>query len=101
MAGVPGVWATLRRTQSDVIRIRHLTRLLGVRRVGNELDEHRDIVAAIEVGDPDAAETALGRHLGSPERALDRLAGHRELMAFIEAQAPIGGRARAPVARAD
>lgn len=100
MAGVPGVWTMLRRTQSDVIRIRHLMRLLGVHRVGNAMAEHREIVAAIEDGDPDAAEAALIGHIGPLERELDRLAGHRELMAFIEAQTPIGGRSRAPAAPA-
>ena len=97
-AGVPGVWPVLVRTQSDVLRIRHLKRTRGIRRVERVLADHRRIVDAIGAGDPDAAEAALVRHIGSLDNELERLAEHPELMDFIDAQDRSGGRPRADAA---
>ena len=94
MAGVPGAWSVLKRTQSETLRIRHLKRLHRIRRVDRVLADHRDIVRAIGAGDPDAAQQALVRHIGSLDRELERLAEHPGLMAFIEGQMPPGTHAR-------
>jgi len=65
------------------------------------LADHRKIVEAISAGDADTAEAALVAHIGSLDRELERLAEHPGLMAFIEAQAPPGGRSRTSPATAD
>jgi len=95
MAGVTGVWSILDRSQSEVIRMRHLKRLQGIRRVDKVLADHRRIVAAIGAGDPDAAQAALVHHIGSLDREMEKLAQHPGLMAFIESQGAVGPRARA------
>ena len=100
MAGVPGAWSVLRRTQGEVLRIRHLKRRHRIRRVERVLSDHRRIVRAIGAGDPDAAEAALVRHIGSLDRELESLAEHPELMAFIDGRDPPAERSRTGAATA-
>jgi len=95
MAGIAGVWSILDRTQSEVIRIRHLKRLQGIRRVDKVLADHRQIVATIRAGDPDGAEVALVDHIGALDREMEKLVQYPELMAFIEDQGPLGSLSRA------
>ncbi len=86
IAGVPGVWQVLSRTQSDVNRIRHLKRINKIRRGPAVLKQHRKIVEALSSGDSDASERALIEHIGSLEREIDLLMSNPDLLAFIEKQ---------------
>ncbi len=96
IAKVPGVWTTVKRTQVDLDRIRHLKRLHGIRRTEQIIDEHRAIVAAIQSGSPDAAETALVAHLGSLETEIKSLTARPELLHLIET---LNSRQQGPRAR--
>lgn len=85
MAGVPGAWDLVKKSQSDVYRVRHLKVLYNLRRGIEVLDEHRAIVAAIRSGSPDDAEAAIVAHLGSLDNQIEVLSKYPELLAFIEA----------------
>jgi len=94
MAGVPGVWQVVKKTQSDVYRIRHLKRLLNIRRGNQVVEEHKAIVAAIRSGSPDAAEAALIAHIGSLESEIDQMSSHPEILDFIETLNDSGKRSK-------
>ena len=84
VAGVPGVWKTIKRSQTDVNRIRHLKRMFGISRAAQIVQEHQLIVDAICTGNATAAEEALVAHIGSLDREIDTLASHTDLMAYID-----------------
>lgn len=84
MAGVPGVWDMLRKSQFDVDRIRHLKRIHNIRRGAEVIEQHTEIVKAIRAGDADAAEAALVRHIGTLNAEIDELAAHPDLLEFID-----------------
>jgi len=84
VADLSGVWATVKRCQVDMDRVRHLKRLYNIRRGAQVIAQHWDIVHAIQSGSADAAEAALVAHLGSLEREIDSLAAHPALLAHIE-----------------
>lgn len=84
MAGVPGVWNVLRKSQSDVYRIRHLKRVHNIRRGPRVVEQHKAIVTAIRGGDQDEAEAALVRHIGSLNTEIDQLSSYPELLDYIE-----------------
>lgn len=86
IAGIAGVWNVLRRTQSEVYRIRHLKREYQLRHGAKVLKAHQRIVDAISSGDPDAAEAAMLEHLGPLEREIEQLTAFPELLKFIEQQ---------------
>ncbi len=92
MAGVPGVWHTVKKTQSDVYRIRHLKRVYNIRRENEVVKDHKAIVAAIRDGSPDDAEAALVNHIGSLESEINQLASHPEILDFIESLNAAGKR---------
>ncbi len=84
MAGIAGVWQLVKKTQSDVYRIRHLKRLYNIRREMQVIEEHKAIVSAIRAGSADDAEAALIRHIGSLEAEIDNLSSNPELLDYIE-----------------
>ncbi len=84
MAGLPGAWETMRQTQSEFYRVRHLRRLLEIRRTERVLDHHVAIAKAIREGDAAKAERAMSMHLGSVENKVDELSARPEILAFIE-----------------
>ncbi len=86
IAGIAGVWNVLRRTQSEVYRIRHLKREYQLRHGSRVLKAHQKIVDSISAGDPDAAESAMIEHLGPLEREVEQLTAFPELLKFIEQQ---------------
>lgn len=86
IAGIAGVWKVLRRTQSEVYRIRHLKREYQLRHGTKVLKAHRQIVDSISASDPDAAEAAMIEHLGPLEREIEQLTAFPELLKFIEQQ---------------
>ena len=83
-AGVPDVWETVRRTQADVYRVRHLRRIRNIRNGPKVLADHKAIIAAILDGDADRAQAALIAHIGSLEAKIQALADEPELMRIIE-----------------
>ena len=84
VAGVSGAWETVKRSQADVDRIRHLKRIFNIRRGGQVIEEHMAIVGAIRAGSPDGAERAIVAHLGSLEAEIDGLSQHPILLDYIE-----------------
>lgn len=86
MAGVPGAWDVLRRTQAEVYRIRHLKRAHRIRRGEKVLADHQRIVEAIRQGDADLAEKSLVEHIGPLEGEIRDLSVNTELLEFIETQ---------------
>ena len=87
MAGVPGVWDLLLKTQADVNRMRHLKRKLNIRRGPTVLEEHKVIVDAIRKQDAQNAETALVAHIGSLDQEIQQFTSDPALLEFIENQA--------------
>lgn len=94
MAGVPGAWDVLRRTQAEVYRIRHLKRAHRIRRGDKVLADHRRIVEAIRLGDADLAEKSLVEHIGPLEGEIRELSANTELLQFIETQGQGSARQR-------
>jgi len=86
MAGVPGAWNVLSRTQAEVYRIRHLKRAHRIRRGEKVLADHHRIVEAIRLGDANLAEKALVEHIGPLEGEIRELSANTELLQFIETQ---------------
>lgn len=84
MAGVPGVWHMVKKSQADVYRIRHLKRIHNIRRGQQVIEEHQAIVSSIRAGDADEAEIALINHIGSLESEINVLSSHPELLDYID-----------------
>lgn len=84
MAGVPGVWQQVKKSQADVYRIRYLKRIYNIRREAQVIQEHKEIVSAIRTGSADEAEAALTRHIGSLETEINTLSSNPELLDYIE-----------------
>lgn len=83
-AKVPEVWTTVRRTQADVYRVRHLRRLQNIRNGAKVINDHKAIIGAILKGDPDQAQAALIGHIGSLEAKIKALDAQPELLKTIE-----------------
>lgn len=84
MAGVSGVWETVKKSQTDVYRIRHLKRIYKISRGHQVIDDHKAIVAAIRAGSANDAEAALIQHIGSLESEIELLSSNPQLLEFIE-----------------
>lgn len=94
MAGMPGVWELMLKTQADVNRMRHLKRIQNIRRGPGVLQEHQVIVDAIRRQDAQAAEEALVAHIGSLEKEIQQFSANPALLEFIENQASPSRRSR-------
>jgi len=94
MAGMPGVWEFLLKTQAEVNRMRHLKRIKNIRRGPAVLKEHQAIVEAIRAQDSAAAEEALVAHIGSLEQEIQQFTTNPTLLEFIENQALPSRRSR-------
>ena len=94
VAGMPSVWQVVKRTQSEVYRMRKLKQMFRINRRAMVLNEHGAIVKAIQSGDPDEAQSALIRHIGSLEGELQELSALPELLAFIEESTVVKQRLR-------
>ncbi len=84
LAGVPGVWWTVKGVQADVDRVRHLKRINNIRRGPQIIAQHRAIAAALCAGNPAAAETALLAHLGGLGSEIETLSRQPGLLEHIE-----------------
>lgn len=72
-AGCPSAWAVVGDIKAHLERVCHLT-LPSASSLGVLLGQHREILAAIDARDPDAAEAALRRHLSEILAALPEVA---------------------------
>ncbi len=78
-AGCPLAWEALSDIKAHMDRACHLT-LPGSESMFPLIDQHRDIMAAVDARDPEAAEAAMRHHLTEILRALPRIeADHPEL----------------------
>ncbi|NQZ31455.1 MAG: GntR family transcriptional regulator [Oceanospirillaceae bacterium] len=84
-AGLAGVWKTVKRSQADLDRIRHLKSMHKISRRAQVLEEHQAIVDAIQSAQPDAAEQALTNHIGTLDNEIQVLSRHPGLLLYIEA----------------
>jgi len=94
MAGIPGVWDLMLKTQADVNRMRHLKRKRNIRRGPTVLEEHKVIVEAIRTQDAAGAEKALVAHIGSLDQEIQQFTNDPALLEFIENQASPSRRTR-------
>lgn len=94
MAGLPGVWDLMLKTQADVNRMRHLKRIRHIRRGPKVLKEHQAIVEAIRNQDAAGAEEALVAHIGSLDQEIQQFSANPALLEFIENQASPSRRSR-------
>jgi DNA-binding GntR family transcriptional regulator len=83
-ARLGGVWAFVNQAKGEIDRMRHLKMIFGVRRTGEVIHEHRDIVDAVRNASPDEAVAAMSRHLGSLESKITELSRDPKLWSYIE-----------------
>ncbi|SNS27464.1 GntR family transcriptional regulator [Tropicimonas sediminicola] len=84
LAGVPGVWWTVKGVQADVDRVRHLKTLRNIRKGPQIIEQHRAIRDAIAAGSPADAETALLAHIGGLGTEIETLSRQPGLLEHIE-----------------
>lgn len=84
LAGVPGVWWTVKGVQADVDRVRHLKTLRNIRKGPQIIEQHRAIRDAIGAGNPADAETALLSHIGGLGTEIETLSRQPGLLEHIE-----------------
>lgn len=92
-AGLPGIWKIIRRSQSEVYRVRHLRQMHNFRNGEKVLNDHHEIVDALRQKSPERAEAALIKHIGALERKVEALRTHPELFEYIDpvcAARPLG-----------
>lgn len=83
VAGVPGLWHTIKRGQPDLSRVRHLKRVFQIRKTERVLKEHQAIAEAIQGHSEAAAEAAMRSHLGTYEDEAEVLSSHPMLVDYI------------------
>jgi DNA-binding GntR family transcriptional regulator len=76
-----GVWNVVRRTQSEVYRMRHLKRTYNLNQRPIVVNQHRAIIAVIKPGYADNAEKTMVDHIGA---LASELSAQPELMEFVE-----------------
>jgi DNA-binding GntR family transcriptional regulator len=89
MAGFKGAWATARRTQFDVNRVRHIRRMQRIIAGPAQLGDHRAIVDAIRAQDGPRAEDALRAHIGDLDRQISALVRDDKMRGFIALEDPV------------
>ncbi|WP_172717098.1 GntR family transcriptional regulator [Neorhizobium sp. T6_25] len=83
-ARLPGAWSVVNQAKGEMDRMRHLKRVFAVRRTEKVIEEHENIVAAIESGDVDRAREAVQSHLGSLESKILELSKNPKIWTYIE-----------------
>lgn len=94
LAGVPGVWWTVKGVQADVDRVRHLKTLNKIRKGPAIVEQHRAIYEAIRAGAPSEAETALLGHIGGLGSEIETLSRQPGLLEHIEKLNAAAGRSQ-------
>lgn len=72
MAGVPGLWAVIRRRSGQLDRLRHL-HLPTPGKTQSVVDEHKRILRAVAAGKPEEAQRQLRAHLSGTLGSVDAL----------------------------
>lgn len=83
-ARLPGAWSVVNQAKGEMDRMRHLKRVFAVRRTEKVIEEHENIVAAIESGDIEGAREAVQCHLGSLESKIAELSKNPKIWSYIE-----------------
>lgn len=83
-ARLPGAWSVVNQAKGEMDRMRHLKRVFAVRRTEKVIEEHENIVAAIESGDIERARGAVQLHLGSLESKIAELSKDPKIWTYIE-----------------
>ncbi|WP_117193089.1 GntR family transcriptional regulator [Rhizobium terrae] len=83
-ARLPGAWSVVNQAKGEMDRMRHLKRVFAVRRTEKVIEEHENIVAAIESGDIERAREAVQLHLGSLESKIAELSKDPKIWTYIE-----------------
>ncbi|QXC52414.1 GntR family transcriptional regulator (plasmid) [Agrobacterium salinitolerans] len=83
-ARLPGAWSVVNQAKGEMDRMRHLKRVFAVRRTEKVIEEHENIVAAIESGDIQRAREAVQLHLGSLESKITELSTNPKVWTYIE-----------------
>lgn len=91
-SGIAGLWAAIEREKAQLDRVRFLS-LPEAPRHSPIIEQHEDILDAIEARDPDAAEAAMRRHLSQVLAVLPSLAAARPdlIVAGDPARHPLAG----------
>ena len=84
IAGIPGVWDVLHQSKAELDRIRHMKRIHKISRATEVIEEHKAIAKAVREHNPDAAEQALIKHIGSLDSEIDTLSAHPKILESIE-----------------
>lgn len=84
LAGHVDAWVTGRRAQFDLNRARNIRRQHRIPRGREVVEQHAEIIAALEARDPDRAEAAIRTHIGDLERQVGRLFTDERLHGLIE-----------------
>jgi len=83
IAGVPGLWNSIKHGQPDLSRIRHLKRIFKIRKSERVLIEHHAIAEAVYSRSEDDAAKAMQAHLGTYEDEADKLSQNPMLVDYI------------------
>lgn len=84
IAGIPGVWNVLHQSKAELDRIRHMKRIHKISRATEVIEEHKAIAKAVRGHNPEAAEQALIKHIGSLDSEIDTLSAHPKILESIE-----------------
>ncbi|WP_146592435.1 GntR family transcriptional regulator [Puniceibacterium confluentis] len=84
LAGYGDAWVTARRTQFDLNRARNIRRRHRILRGPEVLEQHAEVIAALQARDPDRAEAAMRVHIGDIDRQISRLFTDYRLNGLIE-----------------
>ena len=83
VAGVPGLWHTVKRGQPDLSRVQHLRRIFKIRQSEKVLLEHQQIIDAIYSRSKSKAEVAMQSHLGTYEDVAAKLSENPLVVDYI------------------
>jgi DNA-binding GntR family transcriptional regulator len=83
VAGVPGLWNSIKHGQPDLSRVRHLRRVFKIRDSERVIVEHRAIAKAISARSEKDAASAMQSHLGTYEDEAEKLSQNPMLVDYI------------------
>lgn len=83
IAGVPGLWNSIKHGQPDLSRVRHLKRVFKIRRSERVVIQHQAIAEAIMAGSESGAAEAMQTHLGTYEDEAQKISQSPMLVDYI------------------